>query len=321
VRHRSLDQLSDDDNGEAGLAMRAIAVLDPLAPLCWRGVALWPDGIGTALAVAQGSDPDVVLRLEEIVIREEAGNWAVQRPDRCDFTVVRVEARQQHSWLRQRSPGGVPRLAYLLNPLMPCASPLMGGQWVARLPELLPALEATAAQADRQKTEPVDIEMAAFISARLERRMEQELAAQVGGENPSATCLAQLRVLAQLQSQFHPRPLPALAAWLGSRVGPVLATWRNRERRAGLEEQLQVLTQGGYLALMLQALDDPAGRTADAREASEAVLELARTDFELAQIASGGPGRTATAARLGQEIAVGLGLTALAIALVVAALG
>ena len=73
---------------------------------------------------------------------------------------------------------------------------------------------------------------------------------------------------------------PALAAWLGSRVGPVLATWRNRERRAGLEEQLQALTQGGYLALMLQALDDPVGRTADAREASEAVLELARTDFE-----------------------------------------
>jgi hypothetical protein len=104
-------------------------------------------------------------------------------------------------------------------------------------------------------------------------------------------------------------------------VGPVLATWRNRERRAGLEEQLQALTQGGYLALMLQALDDPAGRIADAREASEAVLELARTDFELAQIASGGPRRTATAARLGQEIAVGLGLTALAIALVVAALG
>ena len=321
VRHRSLDLLSDDDNGEAGLAMRAIAVLDPLAPLCWRGVALWPDGIGTALAVAQGSDPDVVLRLEEIVIREEAGNWAVQRPDRCDFTVVRVEARQHHSWLQHRSPGGMPRLAYLLNPLMPCASPLMGGQWVARLPDLLPALEATAGQADRQKTEPVDIEMAAFISARLERRMEQELAAQVGGENPSVTCLAQLRVLAQLQSQFHPRPLPALAAWLGSRVGPVLATWRNRERRAGLEEQLQALTQGGYLALMLQALDDPVGRTADAREASEAVLELARTDFELAQIASGGPRRTATAARLGQEIAVGLGLTALAIALVVAALG
>jgi eukaryotic-like serine/threonine-protein kinase len=321
VRHRSLDPQSDDDNGEAGLAMRAIAVLDPLAPLCWRGVALWPDGIGTALAVAQSSDPDVVLRLEEVVTREEAGNWAVQRSDRCDVAVVRVEARQQHSWLQQRIPGRVPRLAYLLNPLMPCASPLMGGQWVVRLPELLPTLEATAAHVDRQKTEPVDTEMAAFISARLERRMEQELAAQVGGDSLSVTCLAQLRVLSQLQSQFHSKPLPALAAWLGARVGPVLATWRNRERRAGLEERLQALTQAGYMAPMLQALDDPVGRAADAHEANEAVQHLARTDLELAQIASGGPSRTAAAARLGQEIAVGFGMTALAIALVVAALG
>ena len=53
VRHRSLDMPPDDGDGEAALVMRAIAVLDPLAPLCWRGLALWPDGIGTALAAAQ----------------------------------------------------------------------------------------------------------------------------------------------------------------------------------------------------------------------------------------------------------------------------
>ena len=127
VRHRSLDSVPDDGDGEAALVMRVIAVLDPLAPLCWRGVALWPDGIGTALAAAQASDPDTVARLEEIVIREEAGNWAALRADRCDLAVLRVEARQQHSWLQQRAQGaGVPRLTYLLNPLMPCASPLAG---------------------------------------------------------------------------------------------------------------------------------------------------------------------------------------------------
>ena len=44
VRHRSLDRMPDDGDVEAELVMRVIAVLDPLAPLCWRGVALWPDG-------------------------------------------------------------------------------------------------------------------------------------------------------------------------------------------------------------------------------------------------------------------------------------
>ena len=125
------------------LVMRVIAVLDPLAPLCWRGMALWPDGIGTALAAAQGSDPDVVARLEEIICREETGNWAALRADRCDFAVLRVEARQQHVGCSSAAQGGgMPRLTYLLNPLMPCASPLLDGRWVARLADLLPALEA-----------------------------------------------------------------------------------------------------------------------------------------------------------------------------------
>ena len=148
VRHRGLDALPDqaNDDGAAGLVMRAIALLDPLAPLCWRGVALWPDGTGTALADAQGNDPDLVLRLQEIVAREEAGNWAMLRPDRCDVAMLRVEARQQHGWLQQsRRAAGCSVCTYLLNPLMPCASPLMGGRWVARLSDLLPALEATAA--------------------------------------------------------------------------------------------------------------------------------------------------------------------------------
>lgn len=321
VRHRGLDMLSTNGDDGSDLVMHATALLDPLAPLCWRGVSLWPDGIGAALANAQGSDPDTVARLEELIMREEAGNWAVSRADRCDFAVLRVEARQQHSWLQQRGQGsGVPRLAYLLNPLMPCASPLTGGRWVSHLADLLPALEETAGRVDRRLTEPIDAHIAAFVSARLERRMDKELSAQNGGV-AGAACLAQLRLLAQLQSRLHSRPLPALAAWLAARAGPVLATWRNRERRVGVEQRLQALTQAGYLAPMLQALEDPAGRSADANEARKAAQQLARIDGELAQIAGGAQGRAASAARLGQEIAAGFGLTALATVLAVAALG
>jgi hypothetical protein len=322
VRHRSLDMSPNDGDGEAALVMRAIAVLDPLAPLCWRGLALWPDGIGAALAVSQASNRDAVVPLEEIILREEAGNWAAARAERCDATVMRVEARQQHSWLQQRGEGsGVPRLAYLLNPMMPCASPLVDGHWVARLVDLLPALEETASHVDRRQGEPIDTHLAAFIAARLERRMDNDLSVQSGGGAMGATCLAQLRVLAQLQSRLHPRPLPGVAAWLGTRAGPVLATWRNRERRAVVEERLRALTQAGYLAPMLQVLEDPAGRSADTRDAHEAARQLERIDAELAQIAGGAPGRAAMAVRLGQEIAAGLGLTAMATVLAVAALG
>jgi hypothetical protein len=160
----------------------------------------------------------------------------------------------------------------------------------------------------------------AFISARLDRRMHLE-PSTVGDGHVAATCLAQLRVLAQLQSRLHPRPLPAIAAWLAARAGPVLATWRNRERRNALEEQLQRLMSAGLLAPMLHLLEDPAGRNSDTKEANQAARELVRIDHELAQIAGGAQQRAAAAARVGQEIAAGFGLTALATALAVAALG
>lgn len=321
VRHRNLDALSNDSGSEASLLMRAIALLDPLAPLCWRGVALWPDAVGTVLAVAMGTDADTVTRIEEIVEREEVGNWAALRADRCDFAELRVDSRQQRGWLQQRGQdGGVPRLTYLLNPLMPCASPLMGTHWVARLGDLLWALEDAAGRVDQRQVEPVDTHVAAFISARLERRLDNELAASEK-KSAEAHCLAQLRLLAQLQLRLHPGPLPALAAWLAARAGPAVAVWRNRERRTAVGERLAALVAAGQLAPMLAVIEDPAGRGVDAWEAQAAAAELGRVEAELDAIAGGAAGRAAAAFRLGQEIAAGLGLIVLATVLAVAALG
>jgi hypothetical protein len=321
VRHRVLDSLPDDAPGDAALVMRAIALLDPLAPLCWRGLALWPDGIGAALAAARATDPDASARLQEVVALELAGNWAAMRPERCDFAELRVQARQQHAWLQLRGAGGgEARLCYLLNPLMPCSSELMGGHWVTRLPELLQALEDAAGRVDRKQVRPVDTHIATFIAARSERRLDSELVALAGGGPDDAAWLAQIRILAELQTRHRTQALPGLAAWLAEQAGPALVTWRNRDSRASITERLQALAQVGYLAPMLALVDDPAGHDADAREAQVAAVELGRIDAELAQIAAGASSRASVANRLGQEIAAGIGLATLATVLVVAAL-
>jgi hypothetical protein len=247
ARHRVLDSLPDDTNGDATLAMRAIAVIDPLAPLCWRGLVLWPDGIGTAFAAAQATDPGTSGRLQELVALELAGNWAAVRPERCDFAVVRSEARQQHGWLKLRGTGGgEERLCYLLNPLMPCASKLMSGRWVTRLPDLLLALEEAAARADHKQARPVDGHIAAFIAARSERRLDSDLAALTGPSGDAAS-LAQMRILAQIQARYRVPALPRLAGWLAEQAEPVLAAWRNRANRAAIAERLQILAKAGFL--------------------------------------------------------------------------
>jgi hypothetical protein len=243
-------------------------------------------------------------------------NWPAIGPP------VRAEARQHHAWLQLSGKGGgEARLCYLLNPLLPCSSKLMGGHWVIRLPELLQALEEAAGRVDRKQVRPVDGNIAAFIAARSERRLDNELMALAGGEADDAACMAQIRILTQLQSRHHKQALPGLAAWLAEQAGPVLATWRDRDSRASITERLQVLAHAGFLAPMLALVGDPVARDTDAREAQRASGELGRIDAELGQIAAGAGSRASLASRLGQEIAAGVGLATLAIVLAAVAFG
>jgi hypothetical protein len=72
---------------------------------------------------------------------------------------------------------------------------------------------------------------------------------------------------------------------------------------------------------MLALLEDPAGRNADAGGAKSAAAELNRIEAELRGILAGGRERNGLAARIGQEIAAGVGFVALAIMLALAVLG
>jgi hypothetical protein len=49
------DAAPDEVSSEADTLSltRAVGVLDPLAPMCWEGLNLWPDAIGTTLAALQ----------------------------------------------------------------------------------------------------------------------------------------------------------------------------------------------------------------------------------------------------------------------------
>ena len=329
VRHRAAEGPTVDPAADALLAMNCVALLDPLAPLCWQGIALWPDGIGPALAASMGmgstegsgsAETEIARRLAGLIAAEAISGWAQMRPGRCDVGALRMEARQMHAVQRQPGQsGGVRRLCYQLNPLLPCASTLVEGHFVAGLTELLPALNA-ASGVDPARTRPVDTQMAAFIAARSDRRLEADASALTDSDADIDGALAQLRLFAQLQNQFSPQPLPRLAAWLAGRSGVLASVWYNRHRRARIEEQMHSLAAAGRIGPMLDLIDEPAAREADRQEAQNAVDSVMRIDAALRQISTGAPDRADLSHRLGQEISACLGLAALAAVLTTAAL-
>lgn len=317
VRQNPTESTGDKLVADALLTMRVVGAIEPLAPLFWRGIALWPDGLGPAIAAAK-QDPATLGLLEEIIATEAIGAWAAQRADRCDAFGLRAEARGNRGLLRARFPaGGMARLSYALNPLLPCGGGLAGSQWVCGLGDVAPVMEAMAQSAG----DPCDADVVAFIAARSSQRLDIELNALATHSGPGFPVLPWLRILARLQGQYTPRPLPGLARRMAEQAGPLVARWRNREHRSAVELQLVAVAEAGLFAPMIALLDDTARLEEDAAGAIAAAAEAGRIDAILQRIEHGAQERAALSMRYGQEIAAGLGLTALAITLVLAIAG
>jgi len=202
-------------------------------------------------------------------------------------------------------------LRYSLNPLLPCASPVLAGQVVARLADLLPALEAAAGQPEQRRSAPIDLEIGAFLAGRGETALLPDLAALSTATDPGRSGRLQLRILAGLQVQLLAPPVPGLAAWLGELAAPATAVWRSSTRRARAEAGLVALQQTGNLVALLQLIDDPPALQVDAREAQAAIQDVAVIDHELSILLHGAAARADFARRVGHEVTTALALTAL----------
>ena len=301
------DAPAPDDARLQGLTvMRSVAVIDPLAPLVWRGAAVQPDGIGPALASAT---PDVLSALQELVAAEAVSQFCAASYRRQDSTVLREEQRDWRSWLFARGPaGGIRRLSYGMNPMLACGSPLLAGRPVVRAAELLPALDAAAAAADRTRP-PIDSHIAAFIVSRADSTLAGDLPhlASFAGE---AEQLSILRLFARLQTRLSPGKLPGLAGWLIASGLAGVSGWHSHRTRATLQQGLQQAAADGQIGRMVELLDDKTARQADKTGANRAAARIEALEAALARITADVPQRNASAQLLGHEIVTGAGLLA-----------
>jgi len=114
---------------------RATASLDTLSPFHWRGLACWPDALGSLLA-AGANQREITSKIEEIAESEAVSVWAEARPERCDPQSLRAEARQLRVWLNTRGlTGQLPRVAPRAAKRLACRSARHG---VHRRPQRTP---------------------------------------------------------------------------------------------------------------------------------------------------------------------------------------
>ncbi len=335
VRLRAGDPGPDPGRADTMLLLHAVAFLDPLAPLTWRGLNLFPDGVGPAIAwalqpavdpapAAAGAPPTggsrMAQAIETLVSWEAIYSWAEARAERCDVMMLKLDSRQYRTLLRIKGwAGGLTRLRYVLDPLAACASPGLDRACVVRLAGLLPALEAGGEAA------VLDSDIASFIAARSLSPMEDDL--QIAGRDedpdidpPGTTALAGLRVLAGLQAAERAAPVPGLAARLLPALLPALRTWRRGAERERREMALQQAAGVGHLPAMLSVLDDREARAQDRHDAEAAGVQMRRMQARREALAAQIAARSLHARVTGHEVAQALGLTALVAASVAAVL-
>ena len=312
VRAARNPQHIEEGSADQLLLLRCISALDPLAPCCWHGVALFPDGVGPLAAAAGGPADRVGLRhvITSLLLGDGPSSWAQARGERVDLALLRLDWRQNRLLLHIPGwAGGFARLRYALNPLLPCLSPLVADSCVVRLSDLLPALEKSA---QASVATLVDEEVAAFISARLKGRMDAEFATLAVAENPDidppgARGLAALRVLARLAEPDPAQRWMAISSVLLRAAEAAIGRWHSVTARQARLEALRGAAAEGALVTMAQILDDQADLQHDNRQAQSAGAQIGALEAQLDQIGTHLTQHRRAARQTAQEIAAACG--------------
>jgi hypothetical protein len=263
------------------LVSRVLMILDPLAPLHYKGCSFMPEGFGTGLAVELLTTGSAAI-FAECVVRDLPAAWFEMQTHSSHPLEVRNFA-QIRGFLQIPDPGyGIERCLYELNPSLPCLSPIVEAEHVVEIDRLLPALDAMSANVE-PTTPPVDRHVAAFIAARFRGDLERELP-QTGKQDDAEAALGTLTVLAKLQEELGPELLHGLASWVGGQVTPAIKIYHSRSRRGDIEAEVPRLVRRGALPPILKLLDNPETRRADKLEYDAARASFVEADAEIKRI-------------------------------------
>lgn len=299
---------------DALLLMRSINALNSRMPLCWRGVALWPDSLDAIFTEGIATGMDLGAITTEIMVNNIVDIWMSlktvgfgQAPPPVSREVV-----QQRRYLQNGGSGAPLRLYYTLNPLLPCRLDTMRNAWIISIPDLMRFLERSA---DGVTGNMINPHLAAFIAARSDNQSEVQVNALLSRNDADAYRLGEIKLLRDLQSRYYSHAMPGLGKWVAARLRPELEQWRNKPKREAIAAKLETLAQAGFLPQILDLVLDPEGRKSDEAYAQNAVANLAIIDQQIVAIDSNDKLRFANAEQLGLAITGAVGLTALILVL------
>jgi serine/threonine protein kinase len=253
---RALKQSGKALHYEDQLVSRTCMVLDPTAPIRYRGLSVMPNGIANLMAESAVSGNNVQA-LSEIIGYQLVPFWIeMQKHHKGDYVALGQAFERMRGSLEKTGLGhGFERVLYEANPSLPCMSPMLRNQYVTTAKALLPALERVAAGGNRPAS-PIDRHIAAFLVVR-DKKSDSFFAPLSMPEGSTARGIGMLSLFADLQNKYGPEQLTALSSWLAPSVEPAIKRFLSRALRDAMQKQARDAINSGKLSALLRLVDDP----------------------------------------------------------------
>lgn len=279
-------------------------LMDPSAPIRYKGISFMPDSLGTKLAMELRHDKNV-QQIAEVITSGIANIWIAAQPGPANSSRVKYIDKmftQLRSYLHVNEAGyGIERCLYELNEDLPCQSPFLETGFVMHLEDLLPALDEAANRVD-PKLRPMDRHISAFIATHHNQNIDPHLKA-ASSPRESIKLIGILSLLALLQWRYKIGPLYGLASWIGGHLEPAVNTYHSRTTRREIEREVPRLVRKGNLPDLFDLIDNIEKKRVDMDEFTAAKAEFAAAEHEIQDIETNSPARRQLYENKGQQFA------------------
>ncbi|MDD9899597.1 MAG: hypothetical protein OXT65_01295 [Alphaproteobacteria bacterium] len=257
--------------------------LDPIGPVRYKGAALFPSGLGNALADAMARDDDLQV-YGEIILNQFFPTWINYRFEEIPDASGQLSALEKcRNYLAQKMPGyGMERVLYTLNKECVCMSPVVRNHFVMSPGSLLRALDAVASLPGRPDM-VLDRHMIAFISVR-EPKMVDPYLGYITSPLRANQIIGYLRCLSAIQRRFETGPVPGVSAWMSEMALEAVIRFNDKDLQEEVKKKLEAVKGMGSIHAILELVDDSRTVQEDAQKFNRARAEYAALQSEKAKI-------------------------------------
>lgn len=232
-----------------------LMAMDPLAPLRYRKLAIFPAGLGDAMGEAYGRGDDVQV-FGEIIQQQLLTSWILlRREEVSDASNLLSSLEKCRNFIAQKIPGyGLERVFYVLSPEAACMSPMLKDYIVLSPGHMLMALE-NMAKTGQQNERILDRHMIAFLSVREPKMIDPHLGHVISHDRGSQL-VGITKTLAAIQKRFATGLTPGVGNWLIDLMEPALERYLDRDLRREMAKKLEKFKGKGNLTELLEFIDD-----------------------------------------------------------------